>query len=146
MAAWAFSPHSPQPTQESITLATGSVRSGSGEGFTVVEGQRFNWHTGTVIQIPYRAAHQHFNTGATRTRYLATGVGSIRYPMFSFKKRASGVGGQMVAVSTSTKLGGDQIEYEDQDPRIHPLYVEEMRKSGVPHKMDKYFPEKDAAE
>ena len=54
--------------------------------------------------------------------------------------------GEKVSFSTSTREGGDQIEYADQDPRIHPLYVEEMQKSGVPHKMHKYFPEKDAAE
>ena len=39
MAACATSPHSPQPTQLSITVATGSLRNGSGEGFTVSDGQ-----------------------------------------------------------------------------------------------------------
>jgi hypothetical protein len=33
------------------------------------------------------------------------------------------------------KLGGDQIEFEDQSPRIHQLYVEETRKVGVEVKM-----------
>jgi len=37
--------------------------------------------------------------------------------------------------------GGDQIEYQDQDPRIHPLWLEEMRRNGVTPRMDKYFPE-----
>ena len=32
------------------------------------------------------------------------------------------------AVSNSVKEGGDQIEYEDQDPRIHRIWLEEMRK------------------
>jgi hypothetical protein len=31
----------------------------------------------------------------------------------------------------SVKLGGDQIEYEDQDPRIHQIWLEEMRKRGI---------------
>ena len=69
------------------------------------------------------------------------GVGSIRYPMFSFKKRASGVGGQMVAVSTSTKLGGDQIEYEDQDPRVHRKWLEAIAKNGVKSEMGDTFDE-----
>jgi hypothetical protein len=43
-------------------------------------------------------------------------------------------------VSTSIKEGGDQIEYEDQDPRIHPLWLEEMRKNGAEPKMGKFFP------
>jgi mannose-6-phosphate isomerase-like protein (cupin superfamily) len=34
-----------------------------GRGFTVIDSQRFDWHTGTTLQIPYRAVHQHFNTG-----------------------------------------------------------------------------------
>jgi quercetin dioxygenase-like cupin family protein len=42
----------------------------SGEGFTMVEGQRFDWHAGSTLQIPYRAAHQHFNTGTTPAQYL----------------------------------------------------------------------------
>ena len=35
------------------------------------------------------------------------------------------------AVAVSVKKGGDQIEFEDQSPRIHQLYVEETGKSGV---------------
>ncbi|HLH26104.1 MAG TPA: cupin domain-containing protein [Chloroflexota bacterium] len=42
-----------------------------GEGFSVVDGQRLDWHTGTTLQIPYRAVHQHFNTGATPALYLS---------------------------------------------------------------------------
>ena len=105
--------------------------------------KRLDWKHGMVFPPAQSQFHQHFNTGATRTRYLATGVGSIRYPMFSFKKRASGVGGAMVAVSTSTKLGGDQIEYEDQDPRIHPIYAAEMKKRGmtISPELAKLFPE-----
>ena len=123
---------------------------GTGYSLLWMEGDqdfmRLDWRHGMVFPPAEKQFHQHFNTGANRTRYLATGVGSIRYPMFAFKRRASGVGGGIVAVSTSTKLGGDQIEYEDQDARIHPLFVEEMKKTGVPHRMDPYFPVKTAAE
>ena len=38
----------------------------------------------------------------------------------------------------SVKEGGDQIEYEDQDPRVHQMWLEEMRKNGVTPKMDKF--------
>src|SRR3954462_13318938 len=34
-----------------------------GEGFSIIEGQRFNWHTSSTLQIPFAAEHQHFNTG-----------------------------------------------------------------------------------
>ena len=46
------------------------------------------------------------------------------------------------------KDGGDQIEYEDQDPRIHPEWLAEMKKNGgtVDPLMHGWFPEKSAAE
>ena len=44
-------------------------------------------------------------------------------------------------MSLSLKEGGDQIEYEDQDKRIHPIWLGEMRKNGVTPRMEKYFPE-----
>jgi hypothetical protein len=53
--------------------------------------------------------------------------------------------GEKGAVSTSIKEGGDQIEYEDQDPRIHRIWLEEMRKNGVEPKMDKFFPSESRA-
>lgn len=34
-----------------------------GEGFSLIDGQRFDWHAGTTLQIPFGAAHQHVNTG-----------------------------------------------------------------------------------
>lgn len=43
----------------------------SGQGFSVIDGQRFDWHTGSTLQIPYRAVHQHFNTGAEPARYIS---------------------------------------------------------------------------
>jgi hypothetical protein len=42
----------------------------------------------------------------------------------------SGDGDQQGAVARSVKLGGDQIELEDQSPRIHELYVKETRRTG----------------
>jgi hypothetical protein len=46
--------------------------------------------------------------------------------------------GDTPAVSKSVKDGGDQIEYEDQDPRIHRIWLEEMRKNGATPRMEKY--------
>ena len=37
--------------------------------------------------------------------------------------------------------GGRQIEYEDQDPRIHAIWLRELAKTGVPSRMGKYFDE-----
>jgi hypothetical protein len=119
-----------------------------GEGFSLLwyEGDedflRIDWKHGVVFPPAERQLHQHFNTSNRPARYLATGVGSLRYPLTAIKRRASGTTGTGAksAVSTSIKEGGDQIEYEDQDPRIHPMWLEEMRKNGAEPKMDKYFP------
>ena len=92
--------------------------------------------------------HQHFNLSREPARYLATAIGGLRYPL-TFAQRRSLLGvkpGDKGAVSTSQKEGGDQIEYEDQDPRIHPLWLSEMKKHGVEAKMQKYFPEQNTAE
>jgi hypothetical protein len=40
--------------------------------------------------------------------------------------------------SRSVKLGGDQIEYEDQDPAIHRMFVDDAARHGVEVKMDEF--------
>jgi quercetin dioxygenase-like cupin family protein len=42
-----------------------------GQGFSIVDGQRFDWHEHSTIQLPYRAEHQHFNTGDEPVVYLS---------------------------------------------------------------------------
>jgi len=118
-----------------------------GTGFSLLwfEGQkdflRIDWKHGVVFPPADRQLHQHFNTSNRSARYLATNVGGIRYPLTAASRRAGGGEGlQKQAVSLSIKLGGDQIEYEDQDPRIHPLWLEEMARHGGTPKMEKYFP------
>ena len=73
---------------------------------------------------------------------LATGTGGLRYPLTTSVRRSLwGLKpGEKGAVSTSIKEGGDQYEYEDQDPRIHKIWLDEMKKNGVEPKMQKWFP------
>jgi mannose-6-phosphate isomerase-like protein (cupin superfamily) len=120
-----------------------------GTGFSLLwfEGdqdyRRIDWKHGMVFPPADRQFHQHFNTSDRPARYLATGVGSVRYPLMDWQRRAGGEseGDKQGAVATSTKDGGDQIEYADQDPRIHAMWLTDMRKNGVPQKMDRYFPQ-----
>src|SRR6185295_14237883 len=104
--------------------------------------RRLDWKHGMVFPPSEKQWHQHFNTCDRPARYFATGVGSLRYPLTAIKRRSSGTLSptSKSAVSLSVKLGGDQIEFEDQDPRIHPLWLEEMRKNGGTPRMDKWFP------
>jgi hypothetical protein len=112
----------------------------TGDGYSLLwyEGdadfRRVDWKHGTVFAPPERMFHQHFNAGAMPARYFATAYGSLRYP-FTESKRKSLFGG----VSTSVKAGGDQIEYEDQSPRIHQLYLEATRQAGVAVKMSAFI-------
>jgi mannose-6-phosphate isomerase-like protein (cupin superfamily) len=50
--------------EESLHILTGS-------GFSVVEGQRFDWHAGSSLFIPFWAEHQHFNTGDVPVLYVS---------------------------------------------------------------------------
>jgi quercetin dioxygenase-like cupin family protein len=101
--------------------------------------KRVDWRPGVVFPPVDKQFHQHFVTSQEPSRYLATGVSNVRYPLTEDQRRSgSADDGGRGAVSTSIKLGGGQIEYEDQDPRIHALWLEEMRKNGVTPQFDKY--------
>ena len=65
------------------------------------------------------------STGAEPARYLAVGFGTKRYPIV-WERR---VGSEDRRTDVSIKDGGAQIEYADQDPRIHALWLEELRKN-----------------
>jgi hypothetical protein len=55
--------------------------------------------------------------------------------------RSHGTGGDdLPVVSKSVKEGGDPIEYEGRDLRIHRIWLEGMRKHGAPPKMEKLVP------
>jgi quercetin dioxygenase-like cupin family protein len=110
-----------------------------GKGYSLLwfEGQdyqRVDWQHGVVFPPIDQQFHQHFTTSNTPARYLATGLGGIRYPLTA-QMRGSVFGdkgdGMVGRGSLSVKAGGDQIEYEDQDPRIHAIWLEEMRKAGI---------------
>ena len=76
--------------------------------------------------------------------YVAPPGGGIRTPQGRLRavKQLKGfvkvrlAPGEKQTVSKSVKEGGDQIEYEDQDPRIHAIWLEELRKSGVTPKLE----------
>lgn len=118
----------------------------TGHGYSLLwfEGQkdflRIDWQHGVVFPPADKQFHQHFNTSNFPARYLATGVGGLRYPL-TLGQRRSLLGvkpGEKGAVSTSIKEGGDQLEYEDQDPRIHRIWLDEMKKHGVTPKMETF--------
>ncbi len=42
-----------------------------GEGFTILDGKRYDWDTGSCLFMPYGLVHQHFNSGHRTVRYLS---------------------------------------------------------------------------
>ena len=116
-----------------------------GEGYSLLwygeeEPRRIDWKHGTVLAPANRQFHQHFSVSAEPVRYLATAVGGLRYP-FTAENRRNFFGaapGEVQSVALSVKLGGDQIEYEDQDPRVHAIWLEAMRRNGVVPRMENY--------
>ncbi len=89
------------------------------------------WRPGTMLVPPGMWWHQHFNTGPTPARYLAIRWGSTKWKLTRYLDHQG--------VDKSAKAGGHQIEYADQDPRIHRIFVEHCRANGVEVKMDEFF-------
>ncbi len=119
----------------------------TGHGYSLLwfEGQkdflRVDWKHGTVFPPADQQFHQHFNTSNHPARYLATAVGGLRYPVMVTQRNALlGKEGQKQGVSLSLKEGGGQIEYEDQDSRIHHIWLEEMKKNNVTPRMEHLIP------
>jgi len=92
---------------------------------------RVDWRHGVVFAPPDRMFHQHFNTSPDPARYLAVAFGGLRYPFTEDKRKT------FLGVDVSLKEGGRQIEYEEQRPAIHELYVQELAKTGVELRMEK---------
>ena len=107
----------------------------SGQGYSLMwtgstlwnEGEprvKVDWKPGSFFVPPNRWFHQHFNISPEPARYLALRFSGGRNPL-------GRVLGNRAAVETSIRLGGDQIEYEDEDLEIRRTYEAEMARTGV---------------
>jgi mannose-6-phosphate isomerase-like protein (cupin superfamily) len=119
-------------------------RHGPGAHVIILEGRGFSvmwpdgakdltdipWHPGTMFVPPGMWWHQHFNTGSTPARYLAIRWGGAKYKVARYL--------DIQGVDKSAKEGGNQIEYEDQDPRIHRMFTERCAANGVPVRMEAF--------
>ncbi|OGQ77658.1 MAG: hypothetical protein A3F90_16905 [Deltaproteobacteria bacterium RIFCSPLOWO2_12_FULL_60_19] len=111
----------------------------SGKGYSLMwrEGepmQRFDWGPGSLVVPPDRWFHQHFNAGSEPARYLALRWGS---------KKFYGIMGEgSDRPFKSIKLGGDQIEYEDEDPVVRRMFEEALAQAGIESKMAPFYAKK----
>ncbi len=113
----------------------------AGSGYTLVwkdgdaEFERHDWRPGLVFVAPDDRYHQHFNTGTQPSRHFAVSFGNHRYPVLArLAKRAE-------APVTAVKDGGPQVDFEDQDPRIHALWSSELAKNGTASRMETWLGE-----
>jgi quercetin dioxygenase-like cupin family protein len=97
--------------------------------------RRVDWSPGMVFAPVDNIFHQHFNTGSDPARYLPFALGSLRYPLVEAKKQI------FLGVDVDVKKGGNQIEYTDQDTRIHALFLQELAKNNVTSLMGDYIDE-----
>jgi uncharacterized RmlC-like cupin family protein len=96
---------------------------------------RVDWQHGVVFAPPDQMFHQHFNTSPEPARYLAVAFGGLRYPFTAAKRHV------FAGMDVNVQDGGCQIEYEDQDPRIHGIYLAELAKHGVASRMGQFIDE-----
>jgi mannose-6-phosphate isomerase-like protein (cupin superfamily) len=114
----------------------------TGAGYTLVwnegdaEFERHDWRHGVAFVAPHDRLHQHFNTGAEPARHLAVSLGSRRYPVLSRIAKRN------LAPEAAVKDGGLQVDFEDQDARIHPMWLAELAQAGVTSRMDTYAAER----
>lgn len=99
-----------------------------GVGFSLLwqegdtEWQKCDWRPGAVVVPPENWFHEHFNSGPEPARYLA-----LRFTGLHFKQRGAF---QSRAADVSVKEGGAQIEYEDEDRRIHEMFERDLKANG----------------
>ncbi|MBM2810763.1 MAG: Gentisate 1,2-dioxygenase [Chloroflexi bacterium] len=95
-----------------------------GEGYSLLwfEGQereRVNWQDGTVLSPKEGQYHQHFNAAPKPARYVAFRLGDL-----DNHRPPAGQGW-----NTHAEIMG--IQYDDEDPAIYNLYVEECARRGT---------------
>jgi len=102
----------------------------SGKGYSLlwpdrVKRTRVDWQEGSVFVPPDCWWHQHFNAGAEPARYLAIRWGSTKYKIDEKWDR----------LARDRREGGDQIEYDDEDPEIRGIFEEQLAKVGAKSRM-----------
>jgi uncharacterized RmlC-like cupin family protein len=116
------------------------VMCATGHGYSLLwykdaEFTRVDWKHGTVFAPPDMMFHQHFNSSPSPSRYLAIACGGLRYPLMEEKRRI------FLGMDVDVNKGGAQIEYADQDPEIHKIFLEALAEHGAKSLMGEFLDE-----
>ena len=93
--------------------------------------ERYDWKVGSMSVPPNMVFHQHFNVGEKPAKYF------VLQRRSSFKYKTGVKEWDFKRSQKSLKEGGNQIEYEDEDPVIREMFESELAKRGVECKMPK---------
>ena len=102
-----------------------------------------DWQKGSLY-LPTQDAysdyfHQHFNVGTTPARYLNMSPSNSR--KYSYQRGINDPTRQPeIRAMVSIKLGGIQLEYEDEDRRVHEIFEAELAKHGQTCHMKNLIP------
>jgi quercetin dioxygenase-like cupin family protein len=101
----------------------------NGKGDQVV---KCNWKPGSIYSPPDGWFHTHLNSGPEPARHVALRLGSRKNPTTihdaSTRNNREGP-------TTSLREGGTLIEYEDEDPEIRRVFLEECKTNRVENRM-----------
>jgi len=98
-----------------------------GQGYSLLwqhdgdDPQRVDWGPNSIFVPPDMWWHQHFNSGSDPARYVALRFGSRKH-MINHKYQGT---------LTDRRLGGNQIEYDEQSPYIDELFSAECARHGI---------------
>lgn len=85
-----------------------------GQGFSIVDGLRYNWETGSCLFMPYGSSHQHFSSGPDTVRYFS----AMALPLERFCGLAKVVQYEDVGETCKSDLDGLPLA----ESEIHPEY------------------------
>jgi quercetin dioxygenase-like cupin family protein len=117
-----------------------------GEGYVLTQREkeeriRCDWSEGSLYLSgagPGMWHHQHFNAGSTPAAYLVLGTNKSR--RYANNRWAASERTDKNLADVSSKEGGWQTEYEDEDPEVHRIFEEELAKRGVQCRMKNLSP------
>lgn len=98
-----------------------------GQGYSLLwardgdEPQRVDWAPNSIFVPPDMWWHQHFNSGKEPVRYVALRWGSRKHL----------INHNYEGTLVDRRQGGNQIEYDEQSPRIDELFAAECARHGV---------------
>jgi mannose-6-phosphate isomerase-like protein (cupin superfamily) len=95
---------------------------------------RCDWKPNSVVVPPNNWFHQHFNTGSQPASYLALKFQGRRYSQN--EQSQNGVD----KADVSVKLGGHQLEYDDEDHTVHETFEAELRDNAATCRMHGLVP------